>query len=371
VEVPVVLFFLHTLREAMHALFPEAKVIWYDAVTTEGSLRWQNKLTSLNKPFFDVCDGLFVNYGWREDTPAVSALLAGMDRRYDIYFGIDVWGRGTYGGGKYCVNKALEVLRRHGVSAAIFAPGYVLESEIDEKQSPLCVQEAITLAYLRFWAPIKEAWVGKRHASAARLECLPLCINFSQAVGNGVRVCGQRFDHWIYTQKHRQTLPSTLMEDNYWFYDLSLQNNNWDMKSVLCTSLCDNVNVALDYEVAFDGTCSLRVSSSRTVSQSGLLPLTRILNMNAELEVVLAIVIGKGGCNVALYLELDSVRGQRTQPIRSNTFELLRTTGHWEVPHASHYHLLYLSSSICFRSVDTGCVDVVSAEPPWALSWTP
>lgn len=39
----------------------------YDAVTVEGALRWQNSLTALNAPFFDLADALFVNYNW---TPA-------------------------------------------------------------------------------------------------------------------------------------------------------------------------------------------------------------------------------------------------------------------------------------------------------------
>ena len=34
----------------------------YDAVTTQGALTWQNSLTSLNQPFFDASDALFVNY---------------------------------------------------------------------------------------------------------------------------------------------------------------------------------------------------------------------------------------------------------------------------------------------------------------------
>ncbi len=35
----------------------------YDALTTEGKLVWQNSVTSLNQPFFDVCDAIFINYG--------------------------------------------------------------------------------------------------------------------------------------------------------------------------------------------------------------------------------------------------------------------------------------------------------------------
>lgn len=37
----------------------------YDAITVGGDLDWQDKLNEHNKPFFDLCDGLFVNYTWK------------------------------------------------------------------------------------------------------------------------------------------------------------------------------------------------------------------------------------------------------------------------------------------------------------------
>jgi hypothetical protein len=44
-----------------------------------------------------------------------------------VYFGCDVFGRGTFGGGGYRANAALEASRAAGVSAALFAPGWTLE----------------------------------------------------------------------------------------------------------------------------------------------------------------------------------------------------------------------------------------------------
>ena len=41
------------------------QVIWYDAVTAAGKLKWQNTLNALNRPFFDACDAIFVNYAWK------------------------------------------------------------------------------------------------------------------------------------------------------------------------------------------------------------------------------------------------------------------------------------------------------------------
>lgn len=34
-------------------------------MTIDGKLDWQNQLNMQNKPFFDLCDGIFVNYTWK------------------------------------------------------------------------------------------------------------------------------------------------------------------------------------------------------------------------------------------------------------------------------------------------------------------
>ena len=37
----------------------------YDSVTLDGKLNWQDQVNEHNKPFFDICDGIFVNYTWK------------------------------------------------------------------------------------------------------------------------------------------------------------------------------------------------------------------------------------------------------------------------------------------------------------------
>ena len=55
--------------------------------------------------FFDACDGIFVNYGWTEAKLMRSRAAAGRDRIPDVYVGVDVFGRGCFGGGGYNCNK--------------------------------------------------------------------------------------------------------------------------------------------------------------------------------------------------------------------------------------------------------------------------
>jgi hypothetical protein len=119
--------FLCHLTELMHEIDDQSTVIWYDSVVSSGQLTWQNTVNDRNVSFLNCCDGIFVNYGWNEAAPAASAALVGPNRKHDIYFGIDVFGRGTFGGGGFDTSKALVVLKKAGVSAAIFAPGWLLE----------------------------------------------------------------------------------------------------------------------------------------------------------------------------------------------------------------------------------------------------
>ncbi|CAM9718483.1 unnamed protein product, partial [Heterosigma akashiwo] len=129
-HIEFVKLFLQKLTQFSHQFNKHAQVIWYDSVTINGELKWQDRLNELNRPFFDLCDGLFTNYTWKEGYPAEGAAAAGARRRWDVYFGIDVFGRNTYGGGGMQCNKALEKIAEAGVSAALFAPGWVMQNQV-------------------------------------------------------------------------------------------------------------------------------------------------------------------------------------------------------------------------------------------------
>ncbi|KAG2497145.1 hypothetical protein HYH03_004736 [Edaphochlamys debaryana] len=171
--VPNVTHFVAHLRARMAAAVgPQALVIWYDAMTTEGRLAWQDGLTRLNAPFFDAADALFVNYKWTESAPAAVAAAAG-SRATEVYMGVDVFGRGSYGGGKDNCPVALAAARASGLSAALFAPGWVYEEFDRATFEPR--QEA-------FWAAIGAAWPAR----PGFLRRLPLASCFNGGAGRGV-----------------------------------------------------------------------------------------------------------------------------------------------------------------------------------------
>jgi mannosyl-glycoprotein endo-beta-N-acetylglucosaminidase len=75
-----------------------------------------------------LCDGIFLNYGWSVPLLQASGALAS-HRRGDVYVGVDVFGRDCYGGGGYNTNKAMALIKQASLSAAVFAPGWVYETQ--------------------------------------------------------------------------------------------------------------------------------------------------------------------------------------------------------------------------------------------------
>ncbi|KAL1104682.1 hypothetical protein V6Z11_D04G082200 [Gossypium hirsutum] len=175
-QIPNLKEFVGHLTQTIHSSLPGSLVIWYDSVTIDGELSWQNQLNEKNKPFFDISDGIFINYTWKEDYPKLSARVAG-DRKFDVYMGIDVFGRGTFGGGQWTTNVALDVIKKDDVSSAVFAPGWVYET----KQPP-----DFQTAQNRWWALVEKSWGIVQNYP----KVLPFYSNFDQGRGNHISIDG-------------------------------------------------------------------------------------------------------------------------------------------------------------------------------------
>lgn len=120
-----------------------SEVIWYDSVTRDGSLNRQNELNQDNEQFFKAAGSIFTNYHWDRNAPVRSAVKAGT-RRTDVFTGIDIHGRKTYGGGGFQAHLALRAIKQGGTSAALFAPGWTVEKCPPNVKDPRELEE-------RFW----------------------------------------------------------------------------------------------------------------------------------------------------------------------------------------------------------------------------
>ncbi|TKA62019.1 hypothetical protein B0A49_11037 [Cryomyces minteri] len=112
------------------------RVIWYDALTKNNNIAFQNGLTDKNIEFVRSAGSILTNYEWNSDLArqakamAVSNLLP----PEDVFFGIDVWAqnhgnpkRVTYpphNGGGTNVGVAVARLSDFGLASGIFAPAW-------------------------------------------------------------------------------------------------------------------------------------------------------------------------------------------------------------------------------------------------------
>ncbi|KAE9542762.1 hypothetical protein AGLY_002673 [Aphis glycines] len=120
------------LRTKLKTVITHSEVIWYDSVSMEtGKLIWQNQLNNHNKLAFQACDGIFLNYNWKEEDLVKSVANAG-NRVIDVYVGVDVFGRNCFGG--LDCYKSLEIIRKYDLSVAIFAPGWTYETLSDKNK---------------------------------------------------------------------------------------------------------------------------------------------------------------------------------------------------------------------------------------------
>lgn len=108
----------------------------------------QTLVIFFGRGFFGQCDGIYLNYGWSKEGLQASHDRA-EGRNGEVYVGVDVFGRGCFGGGEYNTHvvredatlmvkpqlkdllfiQALEVINECNLSAVLFAPGWVFETQ--------------------------------------------------------------------------------------------------------------------------------------------------------------------------------------------------------------------------------------------------
>ncbi|KAK5855686.1 hypothetical protein PBY51_007343 [Eleginops maclovinus] len=205
--------FLQYLTEQMHERVPGSLVLWYDSVLEKGELKWQNELNQSNRVFFAACDGFFTNYNWTVQSLEWMAGYSGLEgRQADVYVGVDVFARGKVVGGMWETNKALEFIRKHNFSVALFAPGWVYETLSDKTQ--------FRKNQDKFWALLSDFLPIHRPASP-----LPFVSSFCQGFGKAVYRKGQleASRSWfnLSAQEVQPLYINTQLEGGGWLSSLS------------------------------------------------------------------------------------------------------------------------------------------------------
>lgn len=220
--IPFVKGLLRLLTGEMHRALPGSIVVWYDDVTRNGKCVRQSELNCKNGTFFDLCDGIFLHHKWTEETLEDSARYAG-DRKNDVYVGIDVFARETEYAGGFKTGLAVAQARKFGLSAGIFAAGWVYEtldrSKFVENQC-------------RFWN------FPDKLCNEWRVVTLPLKTSFCQGFGE------KRY--------HNGKVVSQFP----WFNLAKQQLQPRDQGTTLCKGCC---SATVDTTVAYNGGGCLRL----------------------------------------------------------------------------------------------------------------
>jgi mannosyl-glycoprotein endo-beta-N-acetylglucosaminidase len=206
-------YFVRKLTSSLKEINPDLyQVIWYDSVIDTGELKWQNELNNLNKDFFDLCDGFFVNYTWTESNLANTKFIAG-NRMHDVYVGIDVFGRGCLGDGGFNCIEPLKKIVEYDLSVALFAPGWVHEC----------------LDVNNFYANNDKFWKLLEPSLEPRLlpEELPLITTFTHASSKNFFLNGQTFLNSNWFNLNLQSLMPILSNQNAeWCFDDAYYGGN-------------------------------------------------------------------------------------------------------------------------------------------------
>ncbi|KAG7376822.1 hypothetical protein PHYBOEH_001273, partial [Phytophthora boehmeriae] len=178
--------FLRILRKGLQLQNPQALVVWYGSLSRLGKRKAHVRLDEASVDFFNNVDAFYVDYGWVSDDAKFSAAF-NLDRRYDIYMGIDVFGRhNMLGGGKMNCGEPLRLAWNSGVSAALFAPGWTHECYQHEEQEDFIVVEN------RFWESVRASWKERSpcYDALGGQNCLYSAFNIGR--GAGVWTDGRR-----------------------------------------------------------------------------------------------------------------------------------------------------------------------------------
>ena len=193
---------------------PEMRLVYYDSMTSEGKMDWQNALTDKNTMFMTdeegnaVADEMFLNFWWTEDELADKDLLKASGEKaeelgispYDLYAGVDVQAEGYLTPVRWDLFESGE--NTTNTSLGLYCPSWAYYSaatpdEFRQKEDALWVNsegdpsDEIQYSSEEQWRGISTYAVEK-----SALTTLPFVTNFS--TGNGYSFSGResRFPKW-------------------------------------------------------------------------------------------------------------------------------------------------------------------------------
>ncbi|ASK64335.1 endo-beta-N-acetylglucosaminidase [Virgibacillus phasianinus] len=172
------------------------QIMWYDAMTKNGDINWQNALTDQNKMFLQdgeqrVSDSMFLNFWWNSQEASYNKAKEIGRNPYDLYAGIDVEANGTD------TNVNWEGIFPEGrapyISLGVYRPDWAFKTSTTMNEFYHKEQE--------FWTGAagdpsetskKDSWKGMAHYFTAKtsVQELPFVTHFNTGSGKSFAVNG-------------------------------------------------------------------------------------------------------------------------------------------------------------------------------------
>ncbi|KPV59697.1 endo-beta-N-acetylglucosaminidase [Paenibacillus sp. A3] len=124
------------------------QIMWYDSMTADGSIAWQNALTDRNQMFLQQgserrSDSMFLNFWWRSLEPSANKAKSLGRSPYELFTGIDVEAKGY--DTKISWNAIFPEGKKAVTSLGIYRPDWAFNSSENQEQ---------------FYAKENKFWVG-------------------------------------------------------------------------------------------------------------------------------------------------------------------------------------------------------------------
>ncbi|MFJ6383613.1 discoidin domain-containing protein [Kitasatospora sp. NPDC092039] len=249
--------------------------MWYDAMTTSGSVNWQNALTSANSPFLQdgskrTSDSMFLNFNWSASGLASSRTLARQLGRseYELYTGIDTEAAGYNTGVDW--NALFPSGRPHTTSLGLYRPEWTWKSAAD--RADFYAKDA------RYWVgaandpsriDLSASWPGLAGyvAESSPVTAKPFVTNFDTGQGDFYNAAGTRVATGGWNNLSLQDVPPTY---------------RWVVESS-----GSRLTPSVDFTDAYQGGSSLRLSGKLDAANTVRLYQTRLaVAANTKLDLV-------------------------------------------------------------------------------------
>ncbi|MGL5244488.1 MAG: endo-beta-N-acetylglucosaminidase, partial [Sarcina sp.] len=247
------------------------EVMWYDSITNDGSLDWQNALTDKNEMFLldgnkeKVSDSMFLNFWWTNKKYVEKELLKESNNKakeigfnpYELYAGIDIQANGTNTPIRWNLFEGENKIPY--TSLGLYCPSWTFfsSSSLDDfqaKESRLWVNEfgdpsKVTDAQDREWRGISTYAIEK-----SVVNSLPFTTNFN--VGNGYNffVNGEKVSELDWNNRSLADVMPTYR----WIINNEGKNN---------------LKANLDFGTAFYGGNSIKLSGNINANEASTIKL--------------------------------------------------------------------------------------------------